>query len=59
MREQTRETWVLWMHASSAARFEQGVREIADLVKIRGRDDPKANVLELFRDWLRGTKSKK
>jgi tetratricopeptide (TPR) repeat protein len=33
------------------------VREIAGLVKIRGRDDPKANIFQLVRDWLRGTKS--
>ncbi|KAK3614952.1 hypothetical protein LTR22_027617, partial [Elasticomyces elasticus] len=58
LREQSRETWVLWIHASSAARFEQGVREIAGLVKIRGRDDPKANIFELVRDWLRGARSK-
>ncbi|KAK5110698.1 hypothetical protein LTR85_000741 [Meristemomyces frigidus] len=59
LREQSRETWVLWIHASSAARFEQGVREIAGLVKIRGRDDPKANIFGLVRDWLRGGKSGK
>jgi tetratricopeptide (TPR) repeat protein len=33
------------------------VREIAGLVKIQGRNDPKANIFELVRDWLRGTKS--
>ncbi|KAK5109370.1 hypothetical protein LTR85_002864 [Meristemomyces frigidus] len=59
LREQSRETWVLRIHASSAARFEQGVREIAGLVKIRGRDDPKANIFELVRGWLRGVKSGK
>ena len=48
---------MLWIHASSAARFEQGVREIAGLAKIRGRDDPKANIFQLVRDWLRGVKS--
>jgi hypothetical protein len=48
---------VLWIHASNAARFEQGVREIASLAKIRGRDDPKANIFELVRDWLRSAKS--
>ena len=48
---------MLWIHASSAARFEQGMREIADLVGIRGRDDPKANIFKLVRDWLRSAKS--
>jgi hypothetical protein len=33
------------------------MRDIAGLVKIRGRDDPKANIFELVRDWLRSTKS--
>ena len=50
---------MLWIHASTAARFERGVREIAGLAKIRGRNDPKANILELVRNWLRGTKSGK
>ena len=48
---------MLWIHGSSAARFEQGVREIAGLVKIRGRNDPKANIFQLVRGWLRGAKS--
>ena len=48
---------MLWIHASNAARFEQGVREIASLVKIRGRDDPQAKIFELVRDWLRSVKS--
>ena len=50
---------MLWVHASNAARFEQGMREIADLVRIRGRDDPKADIFKLVRDWLRGAKSGK
>ncbi|KAK3646859.1 hypothetical protein LTR56_008347 [Elasticomyces elasticus] len=59
LRGQSRETWVLWIHASSAARFGQGVREIADLAKIRGRDDPKSNIFELVRGWLRDAKKGK
>ncbi|KAF2718832.1 TPR-like protein [Polychaeton citri CBS 116435] len=46
-------TWTLWIHASNATRFEQSVRDIADLVHIYGRDDPKANIFALFRGWLR------
>ena len=48
---------MLWIHGSNAARFEQGVREIAGVVKIRGRDGPKANIFKLVRDWLRSAKS--
>ncbi|KAK4892981.1 hypothetical protein LTR49_028535, partial [Elasticomyces elasticus] len=53
VREQSQDTWVLWIHASNAARFEQSVRDAADLVKIDGRNDPKADIHTLFRDWLR------
>ncbi|KAK3617011.1 hypothetical protein LTR22_026872, partial [Elasticomyces elasticus] len=53
IREQSQDTWVLWIHASTAARFEQSVRDAADLVKINGRNDPKADIYMLFRDWLR------
>ncbi|KAK3620567.1 hypothetical protein LTR22_025543 [Elasticomyces elasticus] len=53
VREQSQDTWVLWIHASTAARFEQSVRDAADLVKIDGRNDPKADIYMLFRDWLR------
>ncbi|KAK4890549.1 hypothetical protein LTR49_028725, partial [Elasticomyces elasticus] len=37
----------------NAARFEQSLRDAADLVKIDGRHDPKADIYTLFRDWLR------
>jgi hypothetical protein len=43
---------VFWIHASNAARFEQSYRDIADTVKIFGRQNPKANILKLVHDWL-------
>lgn len=43
---------MLWLHAGTLERFEQSVRDVADLTKIPGRRDPKANVFELFRNWL-------
>ena len=46
-------TGVLWIHASNAARFEQSMRDVADLLRLHGRKDPKADVLELLRNWLR------
>ncbi|OAG04887.1 uncharacterized protein CC84DRAFT_1092887, partial [Paraphaeosphaeria sporulosa] len=57
-RERSPETWVFWVHASNAARFEQSYREIADWVKISGRLDPKANIFKLVHDWLRGSQER-
>ncbi|KAF2865053.1 P-loop containing nucleoside triphosphate hydrolase protein [Massariosphaeria phaeospora] len=51
--EQLPGTWVFWAHASNATRLEQSFREIADYVKIRGREDPKADVFKLVHNWLR------
>ena len=42
------------MYASNAARFEQAYRDIADVIKIAGREDPGANIFKLVHDWLRG-----
>jgi tetratricopeptide (TPR) repeat protein len=57
-REQSPETWVFWVHASNAARFEQSFRDIADCIKISGRLDPKANIFKLVHDWLRDSKDR-
>ena len=42
-----------WIHANNAARFEESFREIADQVKIPGRQNPKANIFKLVENWLR------
>ncbi|KAH6702773.1 hypothetical protein BKA61DRAFT_646770 [Leptodontidium sp. MPI-SDFR-AT-0119] len=47
------ETWVFWVHASNAARFEQSFRDIANCAKIHGRLNPQADILQLVHDWLR------
>ncbi|EAU30101.1 predicted protein [Aspergillus terreus NIH2624] len=52
VRDSTPDTWVFWIHASNAARFEQGYQEIAAVAEIPGRDDPKANLLQLVYRWL-------
>ncbi|KAJ5633693.1 hypothetical protein N7528_001535 [Penicillium herquei] len=49
-------TWVFWIHASSAARFEQGFRDMADYVKIPGRQNPNVNIFTLVQQWLRDEK---
>ncbi|KUJ24020.1 uncharacterized protein LY89DRAFT_604339, partial [Mollisia scopiformis] len=51
-RDLSPETWVFWVHASNAARFEQSFRDIADRVKIFGRQNPAANIFQLVHNWL-------
>ncbi|KAL5387729.1 hypothetical protein DPSP01_003521 [Paraphaeosphaeria sporulosa] len=57
--ERSPETWVFWVHASNAARLEQGFRDIANRVKLAGRKDPQADVFKLAHDWLRDEKKGK
>ncbi|KFY07605.1 hypothetical protein V492_06991 [Pseudogymnoascus sp. VKM F-4246] len=47
-----REISVFWIHASTTTRFEQAYQEIAERLRLPGRDDPKANVLRLVYNWL-------
>jgi hypothetical protein len=51
---------VFWVHASNAARFEQSFRDIANCVKISGRQNPQANnIFQLVYDWLRSDRKGK
>ena len=43
---------MFWVHASSKARIEEGYRRIAEATRLPGRDDPKADILQLVRAWL-------
>jgi hypothetical protein len=52
VRENSTDTWVFWVHASSVARFEEGYRRIAERTKPPGWDEPKADTLRLVRNWL-------
>src|SRR6267378_1364723 len=52
VRESSPDMWVFWVHASSAARFQEGYKEIAERVKIAGWDNPEANILRLVNNWL-------
>src|SRR6266536_6154478 len=58
-RERSPETWVFWVHASNAARFEQSFRDIANCVKISGRQNPQANIFQLMHNWLRNDRKGK
>ncbi|KAG4431648.1 hypothetical protein IFR05_012871 [Cadophora sp. M221] len=51
-RDRSPETWVFWVHASNASRFEQSFRDIAERVKVSGRQNPQADILQLVHDWL-------
>jgi tetratricopeptide (TPR) repeat protein len=43
---------VFWVHAGTRARFEEGYCRIAEATKMSGRDNPKADILRLVRNWL-------
>lgn len=45
--------WVFWVHAGTQARFEDDYRRIAEVTKMEGWNDPKADILTLVRSWLR------
>ncbi|KAH0565003.1 hypothetical protein GP486_001601 [Trichoglossum hirsutum] len=46
------QTLVVWIHASNLTRFKQGYRNIVDKIPIPGREDPKADILQLVCAWL-------
>lgn len=56
LRSESPARWVFWVYASNEARFEQSFRDIADQVKIPGRQDPKVNIFKLVENWLRDEK---
>lgn len=46
---------MLWIHASSPPRFEMDVRDALELLRVKGRHDPKANIFQLLHMWLLGS----
>ena len=50
---------MFWVHASNAAHIKQGYQDIADQVKLAGRNDPQADMFELVHNWLRNEKNGK
>jgi tetratricopeptide (TPR) repeat protein len=44
---------VFWIHASNAARIDQGYGEIAAQVKVHSRGESKADIFQLVDKWLR------
>ncbi|KAI1063203.1 hypothetical protein LB507_005556 [Fusarium sp. FIESC RH6] len=45
-------TWVFWIHAANASRFEEGYGAIADKVEIPGRANPETDILQVVHNWL-------
>jgi hypothetical protein len=58
VKERSPKTWILWLHASSAARFNPSVRDVVAQLQVPGGDDPEADVFQLLRTWLRGGKER-
>ncbi|KAJ5667482.1 hypothetical protein N7507_003346 [Penicillium longicatenatum] len=56
VRSQSPATWVFWVHASNAARFEESFADIARSAKIPGRNDPMVNIFRLVESWLQDAK---
>ncbi|KAH8645486.1 hypothetical protein BX600DRAFT_485071 [Xylariales sp. PMI_506] len=54
VRERSPTTWVFWVHASNAARFELSFRDIANCVQVPGRKDKDAAVFQLKVDTSKG-----
>ncbi|KXJ84996.1 P-loop containing nucleoside triphosphate hydrolase protein [Microdochium bolleyi] len=52
VRQRSPKTYVLWVHADTQTRFEEGYRVIAERMQLPQRHDPKADVLQLVYDWL-------
>lgn len=51
------DTAVLWIHASSAARYDQDLRQLALDLGIPGSDDARVNVPQLVYNWLRESRN--
>nr|OQO05208.1 hypothetical protein B0A51_17773 [Rachicladosporium sp. CCFEE 5018] len=52
LRGQDPTTFVLWIHASTFARFEQNVKELVAKLRVPGRRRPDANMFVLLQNWL-------
>ncbi|KAJ5532209.1 hypothetical protein N7494_008761 [Penicillium frequentans] len=56
LRQQSAETWVFWIHASNKARCEESLCDLADRVKIPGRQVHNINIFQLVGNWLQDGK---
>ena len=49
---------VFWVHAATKARFTKSFGEIAMILDLPGRDDPKIDVLSLVQTWLKSSNNR-
>ncbi|KAJ5378056.1 uncharacterized protein N7496_005465 [Penicillium cataractarum] len=52
VRERSPDTWILWIHASNAARYEKSLHDLADRLKIPRRHNLEINISQLVANWL-------
>jgi tetratricopeptide (TPR) repeat protein len=52
VRAQSQQISVFWVHVGTRARFQEGYRRIAEAVKMKGFDDPRADIIRLVYSWL-------
>jgi tetratricopeptide (TPR) repeat protein len=52
LRKKRPEIQIFWVYAATYAGFEKAYQDIAEKLKIPGRDDPKLNKMELIQNWL-------
>ncbi|KAL4745969.1 hypothetical protein BDW72DRAFT_207750 [Aspergillus terricola var. indicus] len=52
VRRESPDTWVIWIHASNAARCHESLQEFARKARIPGYQDPNAHIFQLVGDWL-------
>lgn len=52
IRDESPQTWIFWVHASTKARLEEAYRGIADRLDLPGRNEPTSNVFQLVYNWL-------
>ena len=48
-------TWIFWIDAETTTKFEQGFRVIANELRIKGRNDKDADILNLVYEYLHNT----
>ncbi|KAI9821375.1 MAG: hypothetical protein M1832_003381 [Thelocarpon impressellum] len=53
LRKERPESSVFWVHASNVDRFRESFRQVAEVCKIPGYEEPKADILNLVKDWLK------
>jgi len=52
VRDADPQTWVFWVHASTATRFEESYRTIATSLRLPGLNEPNVDVLGMVYGWL-------